>query len=388
MPWLLLLKNLLSHPIRALLTLGSLIIAVFLICFLRTVLVGLEAGVAGAANNRLMVQSAVSLFVDLPISYQTKIDAVEGVEQTCKLQWFGGIYQEPSNFFAQFAVDHDRFFQAYPEVQLIEGKEEDFLAKRTACVIGTELARKFGWRVGSKVPLIGTIFPKTDGTPWELEVVGIYQPSSSNVDPQTLWFRFDYLDESLEAGAATGPPGVGVFATRIAPGAQAETVARRIDELFANGPQRVQTTSEAEFQRQFVSMLGSVPTFLTTIGGGVLFAILLAVLNTMLLAARERTKDLGVLKALGFRDGVAAGLLLSESLLLCTLGGAIGVAVTMGSAGFIADQVKMIVPNYAITAETAGLGMVLALGVGLLAGLVPAWQASRIEVVDALRAEV
>lgn len=388
MPWLLLIKNLGAHKFRTLLTLGSLIVAVFLLCFLRATLVALEAGVAGAASNRLMVQSAVSLFVDLPISYQGKIEAVKGVRQTCKLQWFGGIYQEPSNFFAQFAVDADRFEEAYPEVKLVTGSFEDFRRQRSGCVIGSDLARRFSWKVGSKIPLQGTIFPKTDGSAWDLEVVGIYESTASNVDNQTLWFHFRSLDEALETGQATGPRGVGVYVAALEPGASVEGVARKIDELFQNGPQAVQSTTEAEFQRQFVSMLGSVPTLLGSIGGGVLFAILFAVLNTMLLAARERTHDLGVIKALGFTDGVAFALLLLESLLVCFVGGGLGVALAWISQGVVSMGLSQLIPTYAVTPRIVVEGLILAGGLGLLAGILPAWQASRLQVVDALRAEI
>lgn len=388
MPWLLLFKNLGAHKLRTALTLGSLLVAVFLLCFLRATLVALESGVAGASSNRLMVQSAVSLFVDLPISYQGKIEGVKGVRQTCKLQWFGGIYQEPSNFFAQFAVDADRFEEAYPEVRIVAGSFDDFRRQRSSCLIGSDLAQRFGWKVGSKVPLMGTIFPKSDESAWDFEVVGIYKSASANLDNQTLWFHFQALDEALETGAATGPRGVGVYVAALEPGASVEAVARKIDELFQNGPQAVQSTTEAEFQRQFVSMLGSVPTLLGSIGGGVLFAILFAVLNTMLLAARERTHDLGVMKALGFTDGVAFALLLLESLLVCSIGGGLGVALAWASQGGVAMALSQLIPTYAVTPGIVVEGLVLAGGLGVLAGILPAWQASRLQVVDALRAEI
>jgi putative ABC transport system permease protein len=387
MPWLLLFKSVLSHPIRALLTLGSLVIATFLICFLSAVLASLEAGVQASASNRLMVQSAVSLFVDLPLNYQTKIEAVPGVERCCKMQWFGGIYKKRENFFAQFAIDHDRFFETYKEIELVQGSAEVFRKQRNACLVGQSLARRFDLKVGSRMPLKGTIFPMSDKSAWDLEVVGIYRSTSSNVDEGTLWFRFDLLDEALKAGRATGPRGVGVYVLGLESKARVESVSRSVDDMFRHGPQRVQTTTEAEFQRQFVSMLGSVPTFLSAIGGGVLFAILLAVLNTMLLAARERTQDLGVLKALGFTDATTAWLLLAESLLLCGLGGVIGVGLALASAPITAQVLSALIPTYAVTLEIAGLGLGLALLVGVVAGLVPAYQASRLRVVQALRSE-
>ena len=406
MPWSLVLANLKAHPLRSLLTLGSLCIATFLLCFLRTVLVGLEAGVQASASNRLVVQSAVSLFVDLPVSYQDRIAQLEGVERICKFQWFGGVYQDPGNFFAQFGVDADQFLATYPEVTILRGPAPDpadpadaarapheraaraFQTRRTACFIGKDLARKFGWEPGKTVPILGTIFPHLDGSAWEFDVVGVYESKSANVDNNTLFFRWDYLDQTLESGVAGGPRGVGVYTVRMKPGVRVEELARKIDEQFQNGPQRVQATTEAEFQRQFVSMLGSVPTFLTSIGGGVLFAILFAVLNTMLMAARERTHDLGILKALGFGDGVAAALLMSESLLLCLAGGAGGVLTIVAVKGALAEFLSTFMPNFEVTPGTMGTGMLLALGVGVISGLVPAWQASQLRPVEALRAEV
>lgn len=387
MPWTLLFKNLFAHPFRTLLTVGSLVVAVFLLCFLRASLVSLDAGVASASSNRLMVQSAVSLFVDLPLSYQGKIENVEGVARTCKLQWFGGIYRDPSNFFAQFAVDADRFAKAYPEVELTQGSQEAFRANRTGCLIGEDLAKRFGWKLGSKIPLQGTIFPKTNGRPWELVVEGIYKAKTANVDNQTLWFHHAYLDETLVAGQATGPRGVGVYVVALDRGASVERVASQIEDLFRNGPQRVQGTTEAEFQRQFVDMLGSVPTLLGSIGGGVLFAILFAVLNTMLLAARERTHDLGVMKALGFSDAVAFWLLLGESLLVCGIGGALGVLLAWASQGAVGSVLKQLIPTYEIGQQTVVEGLLLAIALGLVAGIIPAWQASRLGVVEALRGE-
>lgn len=387
MPWHLIARNLLAHPVRTLLTAASLVIAVFLICTLRSLVVGLTAGVEGAASNRLVVQSAVSLFVDLPLAYQGKIAQVPGVRQTCKFQWFGGYYQDPSNFFAQFGVDADRFYESYPEVEVLEGDPAAFLATRAGCLIGRDLTRRYGWKVGDRVPIKPTIFQRADGGAWEFEVVGIYRSRTSNVDDATLFFQHDYLREALEQEAASGPPGVGVYMVTLAPGADLVAVSREIDVLFENGPQRVQTTTEAEFQRQFVSMLGGVPTLLGSIGGGVLFAILLAVLNTMLMAGRERTRDLGIIKALGFGDGVAFALLMLESLLLCGVGGAIGVGLSLLSAPAFRDGLSQMVPGYAVTDETAALGLGLSLLLGVIAGAAPAWRAGRLRVIQALRPE-
>ncbi len=386
MPWILLVKNIAAHPFRTFLTIGSLIVAVFLLCFLKTALVSLQAGVNSSASNRLIVQSAVSLFVDLPLNYQTKIEGIDGVDEVCKFQWFGGLYRDQMQF-AQFGIDADRFLSAYPEVNVIAGDAKDLEARRTACIIGTKMADAFGFQVGDTIPIQGTIFTRPENEPWVFDVVAIYESTSPNVDENTMFFRWDYLDETLEAGSAYGPRGVGVYVIKLATGADGTAVARTVDERFANDSQRVQTTTEAEFQRQFVSMLGSVPTFLSSIGGGVLFAIFLAVLNTMLMAGRERTRDLGVLKALGFGNAVAFTLLILESLLICTIGGALGVGLAKLTEAPLGSGLRMILPTYVIGSETAIFGMGLALGIGVVAGLAPAWRAAGLKPVDALRSE-
>lgn len=390
-PYSLVLKNLFSSRLvaaRTILTLLSLVIAIFLLCFLRSLVASLDAGVKASSSNRLQVQSAVSLFVDLPLSYQGKIEAIDGVEQTTKFQWFGGVYQDPKNFFGQFGIDHDRIQQVYPEIELTDGKWEDFLGERNACLIGSGLAKKFPeMKIGSTVPLIGTIFSRVDGTPWTFKVAGVYHSKTANVDNNTMFFHFAYLDESLRSGAAQGPRGAGVFTIRLAPGANATQVMSRVDALFENGPQRVQTTTEAEFQRQFVSMLGNIPTFIASIGGGVLFAIALAVLNTMLMAGRERTRDLAVLKALGFTDATAFLLLLLEGILLCGIGGVLGVGLAVLSEPGVVASLGGMFPGYAIDRETIGLGLGLSLGLGVVAGSIPAWRASRLHPVEALRRE-
>jgi len=380
-------RYLTKHPVRSLLTVGSMVVAIFLLCMLRSLLVALEAGVKGARSNRLWVQSAVSLFVELPLSYQAKIAGVEGVDNTCKWQWFGGYYQDPGNFFAQFAVDQESLLDIYPEIDIVSGSPEAFVSQRTACIIGSALSRQFGWKVGDRLPLIGGIFPHPGGNdvPWEFDVAGIYEPRSSSIDNRTVFFHFDYFQKTLEEGSGY-TPGLGTIVLRTTPDADQQGVMASIERMFENGPQRVQVTTEAEFQAQFVSMLGSVPFFLNSIGGGVLIAIVLACVNTMLMTFREETRDIGVLKALGFTDASMFGLLLAQALLLCLVGGGLGVALALVSQPFIISILGTMFPGYAITTETILLALALAAGIGLAAGLVPAWTASRLRSVEALRA--
>lgn len=386
----LVLRNLAHHRLRLLLTVGSLAIAVFLVCVLRSLVVALDAGVKAAATHRVVVQSAVSLFVQLPQSYQGKIKGIEGVERALKFQWFGGYFQDPSSFFAQFGVDADQLMDVYDEIVLLEGSREAFERNRQGCIVGTKLIERFGdqgFELGATVPIIGALYPRLDGTPWQFTIEGIYESTSSNVDENTLFFHYDYLSESLDAGAADGPGGVGVFMVQVDPASDPVQVMAEIDGLFDNGPQRVQSTTESEFQSQFVSMLGSVPTFIASIGGGVTFAVLLAVLNTMLMAGREQRRDAGVLKALGFTDGQVARLLLAQSMVLVVLGGGLGVAVAKLSEPLLVGMLGVMFPGFQVENDVVLLSLALTLVVGTLAGILPARNAARLEVVDALREE-
>lgn len=385
MPLRLVSRYLFQHKLRAALTIGSLTIAVFLLCVLRSLVVSLDAGVRAATSNRLVVQSAVSLFVILPESYKAKLQAVDGVREVPRVQWFGGYYQDRSNFFGQFAIDPEEFTTTFPEIEVVEGSLDAFLAERQACLVGRDIANEFGFEVGDSIPIIGEIFQRNDGEPWTFNVAGIYEVESLAWDERTIFFSHDYLDETLEAGAAFGPRGTGIFYLNLDGTVDPVTVAAEVDAMFENGPQRVQTTSESEFNAQFVSMVGNIPLFVSAIGGGVLAAIVLAVLNTMLLAGREQTRDVGVLKALGFSDGSVFGVMLAQGVLLTALGGGLGIALAIGSESTVATQLGRNFPGYAITASTIGQAALLALGIGLVAGTIPAIRARRLLAIEALR---
>lgn len=401
-PWRLVWKHLRVHWMRSLLTLGAMLLAVVSFCSLISVVTTVNAAVTGAATNRVVVQSAVSLFVNLPRDYQPKIAGVPGVEQVSKFQWFGGYYQDRNNFFAQFGVDHDSFFSMYArDLEIIAGPGgtagagaraaalEALALDRRACVIGEGLVKRFGWKVGDTVPLKSTIFEFMENAEqaWELNVVGIYRPLKSNVDPTTIWFRYDYIQEFLDSGRATGPMGPSVYMVNLQPGYDPAAVIAGIDGLFGNGPQVTKTTTEAAFQAGFVSMIGNLPMFIGTIGGAVVFAILFILVNTMLLAGRQRTRDGGIMKALGFRSGVLAKLMLAESVLLAALGGLLGVALAFASEGFLRVALGTFFPNYTVQPRTAVMGLGIALGVGVIAGLLPALVQARLRPTEALRSE-
>lgn len=382
-------RNLSRHRLRSFLTVGSIVVAVFLLCTLRTLVTTLGNLTAAARSDRLSVQSAVSLFVDMPLSYQSKLIAVDGVKDVMKWQWFGGVYQDPSNFFGQFAVDEKKLIEIYPEFEIVEGSQEDFLGTRTACMVGRGLVDKFDWKVGQTIPLKGALFPHPGGpdTPWEFQLAAVYEPTKASFDDRTMFFHWEYFEETYEqTDAGSQGVGVGVFMLQTEPGANATKVMSDVDALFENGPQRVQTTTEAEFQAQFVSMFGNVPFFVSAIGGAVLFAILLSCVNTMLMAAREQTRDVGVLKSMGFSNGRMFALFMAQSVLLSGLGGALGLGLAFGAEGAIATMLGSMIAGYQITDETLVYAVLVTIAIGVVAGFVPAWRASRMPCVTALSA--
>jgi putative ABC transport system permease protein len=298
-------------------------------------------------------------------------------------------------------VDHEIFFDMYrKEIDLAEGPGgvtgeaarqavlDALNADRRAIVIGEGLRRDFGWDVGDTVPLLGTIWSHTDGSAFEFVVVGIYRPLKSNVDDRTTWFRFDYLEEAILSGGVNGPPlSSGVYMINVADGHDTAQVIADIDALFANGPQVTMTSTEAAFQATFVAMMGNVPLFVGTIGGAVAFAVFFSVINTMLMSARQRTHETGILKALGYRDGALARLMLGESLALSMLGGGLGVGLALLTQEPLRHTLGKWWPQYAVAPETAWTGLAISLAIGLIAGVMPALTASRLRPADALRSE-
>ena len=384
----LILRNLTRHPLRSFLTLGGVVFGFLLLCILQSVVVALEYGVKNARSDRLWVQSAVSLYVDLPLAYEEKIAKVGGIETVSKFQWFGGIYKDPANFFGQFAVDPAKMLDMYPEVEIVDGSREAFLAGRTTCIVGQSLVDKFaedGWKVGATVPLLGALFPHPEGKAWEFQIAGIYKSTSRSFDESTLFFHWDYFEKTMEA-SPDGLSGVGTFVFRIEPGTDVSRVMRDVDGLFQNGPQRVQTTTEAEFQAQFASMIGNVPFFVAWIGGAVLLAILVACINTMLVAANEQVHDMGIVKALGFSSPTVFGLLLGQSLFLCGLGGILGVGLAKWMELTVVKLISAMIPAFTIDPQTVGIALVMTVGLGLVSGIVPAWRLGKLGCVDALGA--
>ena len=378
-------RHALSHPVRALLTIGAVAVAMFLFCFLRSIVTSLDAAVKESSSNRIITSSAVSLFQSLPESYQESIAGIEGVESVSKLTWFGGRYQGPENFFAQFGSEPELLSAQYPEIVLPDAQRKEWFSDRRGAIVGIGLAEKYGFKPGDTVPLIGTIYPRADGSEWLFNVHGVYRATKANVDEMTMYFHWDYLDEALEKGEAWGPRGTSVYVIGIKDGFRAPDVSAAVDRYYEGGPQRTRTQSEAAFQADFVNMLGNLPTFLAMIGAAVVVAILFGIINTMTISARERLRTMGILKAVGFTNHVPARLYLMESITFVCLGGAIGMGLAWLTQPGLRATFGTQIPMYRVEGETYLFAILICLFIGVIGGAAPAWQAARMSAVEALR---
>jgi putative ABC transport system permease protein len=373
----LLFANLLRRKVRTILTVGSFAVALFLFCLLITIRASLNAGVEVAGADRMLVINKVSLIQPLPIAYRDRVQRAPGVKEVSFANWFGGVYQDERNFFAQFAIDHETWRALYPEFVVPDDQWKAFLADKQGAVIGKATADRYGFKVGDRVPLKGAIYPGD----WQFNVRGIYTGKRPQDDLTQFWFRYDYLKEQAPPWAQNV---VGWYVVRIAPGSDAVQVGRAIDEGFANSAWETRTQSEAAFMASFVEQMGNIGFLMGAIGTVVFFTLLLVTGNTMAISVRERTGELAVLKTVGFGDLSVLLLVMAESLLLAFLGGTLGIglakAFTLAGDPTNGMLVSFYLPPWGIAA-----GAALALAVGLLAGALPAVSAMRLQVVEALR---
>jgi putative ABC transport system permease protein len=369
--------NFMRRKTRTILTLGSFAVALFLFGLLYTVRAAFNMGVDLAAADRLWVINKVSLIQPLPLAYRDRIAKVPGIKALTYASWFGGVYQDPKNFFPQFAIDVNTYRDVFPEFDIPEEGWKAFLADRQGLIVGRDLAKRFNWKVGDHIPLQGAAYPGT----WEFNLHGIYTGRRPNDDLTQFWFHAKYLEEK---GPEFMKGIVGWYVVRLEQGTNGVEVTRAIDQRFANSPWETRTQTESEFNQAFVKQMGNIEFLVMSIGGVVFFTLLLVTGNTMAMSVRERTGELAVLKTVGFTDGFVLVLVLIESVLVAAVGGGLGIAlaklVTLGG-----DPTHGMLPGFYLAPLGVVAGFVLALVVGFLAGLIPAWSAMRLQVVDALR---
>ncbi len=374
-------SNLKRKKLRTVLTLLSIMVAFVLFGFLSAIKHALAGGVTLAGQNRLVVRHKVSIIQSLPQSYQARMERIAGVGLATHETWFGGVYQDPRNFFAQMPVEPERFLDMFPEIALSPEQKQAWLRTRTGAIVGRKTADRFHWKVGDRVPIQSAIWAKADGSRlWEFDVVGIFEAKDKATDTTPLFFRYDYFEEAR----AWNKGEVGWYLVRVKNPDQAAEVAKRVDQEFENSPAETKTEPEGAFLQGWAKQIGDITLITATIMSAVFFTILLVSGNTMSQAVRERTGELGVLKAIGFTSAQVLSLVLAESCLLAVLGGGLGLglAALMISRG---DPTGGMLPLFYFPATDLLAGVGVSLALGLVAGIFPALHAMRLRVADALR---
>lgn len=358
-------------------------VAAFLLFgLLDSVRVAFNAGSSVAGADRLVVASRLSITQMLPLSLERQIAGIDGVRAVSYGNWFGGIYQDPKNFFPNFVIGPG-YLQLYPEYQIERAQLEAFEGDRTGAVVGESLARRFGWKIGDTIPLEATIFPQKDGSnSWPVTLRGIYSVSDSKRkgEENALYFHWKYFDE---ANAYMNGK-VGFYVVSLRDPAQADRVSRAIDALSANSANETKTQTEQAFNQAFLKQFADIGLIVSAIMGAVFFTLLLLTGNTMAQAVRERIPELAVLKTLGFTNGTVLGLVLAEAVALIVLGGLIGLGIAAALIPVVSAGSGGVIQLPTVQPQTWGMGLALMVGIGVVVGLLPAIRAMRLKIVDAL----
>ncbi len=374
-------SNLRRKRVRTIFTLLSILVAFLLFGYLGAVRSAFDIGVQIAGVDRLVLTHKVSIILPLPLSYLDRIEQVPGVTDVAHASWFGGIYQDPKNFFAQIAVDPERYLRLYPEFLLPEEQKKAWLADRTGAICGKYLADRYKWKIGDRIPLTASVWQKKDGSnSWEFTLDGIYTGAAPSTDVTQFLFHYKYLDEARVRRNGM----VGWYIVRIAHPDQAPQMADKIDALFANSDNETKTSTEKAFMQGFAKQVGNIGAIITSILSVVFFVILLVAGNTMMQSVRERVTELAVLKTVGFSNGLILTLVLCESLLIAGIGGLLGLGLARFLIGF-GDPTNGALPIFLMPAESVLTGAAFVVLLGLATGMLPALQAMRLQVVQSLR---
>jgi putative ABC transport system permease protein len=356
-------------------------VAFLLFGFLSAIQEAFTVGVKMADADRLIVRHKVSLIQTLPVSYGPRIAQIPGVQTVTHMTWFGGIYQEPKNMFGNFPVDPATFFELYPEFTVPAEAKELWAKTRNGCLIGRALADRFKWNVGDRIPLTSPIWGQpANESEWLFEVCGIFDSTKKSADTSGMYFRYDFFDESRPRGKGE----VGWYIVRTTDPNVADAAAAKIDDTFANSPYETKAEPEGAFAAGFVQQIGDIGAILMAVLSAVFFTILLVVGNTMSQSVRERTEEIGVLKAIGFPGTLVLFLVLAESCVMALLGGLAGVGLAWGMLA-VKNPVAQFFPIFYVPDEALIRGGLMALGLGIVAGALPAFQALRLRTADALR---
>ncbi len=378
----LIIRNSFRHKLRAILTVLGIAIAVIAFGLLRTVVTAWYAGVESSSVDRLVARDAVSFIFPLPYSYLEKISQIQGVETVSYANWFGGTYIDKNQFFSRLAIDADNYFDVYPEFLLSKKELTDFKKERNSCVIGSDIAKQYHLKVGDVMSLDGDIFPGR----WDFVIRGIYQPKNKTTDATQMLFHWDYLNERMKQETPGRANQIGWFIIKINDPDKASVVSDRVDALFKNSSAETKTETERAFQQGFIASSSAIITSMNVMSFVIVGIILLVLANTMIMSARERTKEYAVFKAIGFNASHLTELIMGESLFISILGGGLGLLLTFPIiAGFEANIPKGFFPIFQIEPITLILAVIAVLFIGIAAAIFPLQRALATKIVDGLR---
>jgi putative ABC transport system permease protein len=375
-------KNTLRHKLRTTLTVLGIAVAVIAFGLLRTVVTAWSIGVEASSANRLITRQAVSFIFPLPYAYRDKIASVPGVEEVTFSNWFQGVYIDKNQFFARLAVDANTIFDVYPEFVLAPQELSDFKKEKNSCVIGIDIAKKYNLKIGDVMAIEGDIYPGR----WEFVIRGIYKPKYKTTDATQMMFHWDYVDDRMREEAPVRAGDVGWYIVKIGDPSKSAEISEKIDALFKNSPAETKTETERAFQQGFLAATSAIITSMNVLSFVIIGIIMLVLANTMIMSARERTREYAVFKTLGFSAKHLIGLIMGESLFIAMLGGGIGLLLTFPMVEAFAQVIpKGFFPIFQIEPITVILAVTAAITIGIISAIFPIQRALSTRIVDGFR---
>ena len=373
-------RNLWRKPIRTVFTMLAILVVFFLFTLLEGLRIAFTLSDVGAeAEERLLSSNKVSLVMPLPEAYQSRIARIEGIEAVSHASWFGAAYQDNLEF-AQYPVEPEQYLALNPEIELPEEQKQAWLANRIGAIVGRPVANEYGWKVGDRVPLVSTIWPRNNGSfVWEFDIAGIFEDTSEGMNAGVLLFHYDYFDEARGFGKGT----VGWYVSKGDGSVPINDLMAAIDAEFVNSPAETKTSTEAVFAQQYAKQFGNIGLIVTLILAAVVFMILLVTGHTMAQSVRERIHEMGVLKTLGFNSRGILGMTVAEGLLMVIPAGVVAMALGVETLNVVANEMGSIFPSgLGIGAYSLVLGLGLMLAIALGSVLPPVIRVLRLEVIS------
>ncbi len=380
-------RNVMRSRFRAIMTVFGVAVAILAFIMLRTVLSAWTVAAEVAAKDRIVTRHKVSFIMPMPAKYYGEVSQIEGVKETCSMNWFGAKdAAHPDEFFGTIAADADACLKVYDELLITPAEHEAWKQNRSGAIVGDALAKKLGWKVGDRVTLTGSIYPGE----FPFQISAIYTATRKSVDRSTFYFHYEYMNEWAKTNMPTAADQVGWIASRVLPGKRAADVAKAIDQHFDSGDIQTLSQDERSFNTSFLGMLSAVLTALDLVSIVILLIMMLILGNTIAMGVRERTQEYGVLRAIGFLPKHLALFVLGEAATIGLLGGIVGVAISypiveLGIGRFLEENMGAFFPFFRIPPLVMVMGLVLALLLGLLAAIIPAYQATKLNVIASLR---